>query len=68
MNNKFTVKESNLICVFQNNSRTEVIKSISMALKQINDEDMIDLSLQVLRKLENMTDKEFAILKLEVAE
>lgn len=39
-----------------------------MALKQINDEDMIDLSLQVLRKLENMMDKEFAILKLEVAE
>ena len=68
MNNKFTVEESNLICVFQNNSRTEVMKSISMALKQINDEDMIDLSLQVLRKLENMTDKEFAILKLEVAE
>jgi len=41
MDKKFTVEESNLICIFAGESRTEVIKDISRALKHLEEDALI---------------------------
>ena len=68
MKNLFTVEESNLICIFQSNSRTKVMEDISRVLEHIDDTDMIELCENVLEKLGKMSDKEFETLELESAE
>ena len=52
MKNLFTVEESNLICIFQSDSRTEVMTDINRALEHIDDTDMIELCENVIKKLE----------------
>ena len=59
MNNKFTVEEVNLICIFESRSRTKVISGIKEAIKHLDDEAMIELSLQVMQKLIDMSDEQF---------
>lgn len=59
MNNKFTVEEVNLICIFESRSRTKVISGIKEAIKHLDDEAMIELSLQVMKKLNDMSDEQF---------
>ena len=54
MKNLFTVEESNLICIFQSDSRTKVMEDINRALKHIGDTDMIELCENVLEKLGKM--------------
>ena len=68
MNNPFTVEETNLICIFQSDSRTKVIKDIHKAVRHIDDDDLVELSVRVVKKLENMSDEEYVGLVLEVAE
>ncbi len=68
MNNPFTVEETNLICIFQSDSRTKVIDDIHKALKHIDDDDLVELSVRVAGKLEKMSDEEHATLVLEAAE
>lgn len=68
MDTRFTVEESNLICIFAGESRSEVIKDIERALLYIEDTDMEELSYRVIGKLRNMTDKEFKQLELTEAE
>ena len=58
--NKFTVEEINFMCVFETQDRR--------IMPYIKDSDMEDLSRQVLRKLDGMTDKEFAENSLEAVE
>lgn len=60
MNTMFTVEESNLVCIFAGESRTEVIEDISRALKYLEDDGLIELSEKVLEKLKGMSDGEFA--------
>lgn len=43
MNNPFTVEETNLICIFQSDSRTKVIKDIHKAVGYIDDDDLVEL-------------------------
>lgn len=75
MSTMFTVEESNLICVFaeesialDTKSRTKVIQEISNAIKYLDDNGMIELSKQVVAKLDNMSDEEFAKLEFIAAE
>ncbi len=68
MNNPFTVEETNLICIFQSDSRTKVIEDIHKAMKHIEDEELAELSVRVAGKLESMSDEAYAGLKLEAAE
>ena len=68
MDTQFTVEESNLICVFAGESRTEVIEEINRALPYLDDEDMVELSHRVLDKIQNMADEEFEQLELIEAE
>ena len=54
MNNPFTVEETNLICIFQSDSRTKVIEDIHKAMKHIDDDELVELSVRVAGKLESM--------------
>ena len=65
MMNKFTVEEINFICVFEARNRRKVMEEIRRIMPHIKDSDMEDLAWQVLRKLDSMTDKEFAEISLE---
>ena len=66
--NNFTVEEINLMCVFEANSRTELIEDIGRVLPHLDDRDMEELANRVIGKLQNMTDEEFAEVVLEAAE
>ena len=68
MDTRFTVEESNLICIFAGESRSEVIEDIERALPYLEDTDMLELSGRVIGKLQNMTDEEFEHLELTEAE
>ena len=66
--NKFTVEEINFMCVFEAQNRMEMMKEIRRIMPHITDSDMEDLAGQMLRKLDGMTDKEFAEISLEAVE
>lgn len=68
MNHNFTVEEVNLICVFAGENRSEVIEDMERALPYLEDTDMEELSHRVIKKLRDMTDKEFEQLELAEAE
>lgn len=65
---KFTVEEINFMCVFETQDRTDMIGQIRQVMPHIKDSDMEDLAGQMLRKLDGMTDKEFAEISLEAVE
>ena len=68
MKTKFTVEESNLICIFAGEGRNEVIEDIEKALPYLNDPYLTELSHRVIGRLQDMTDDEFAQLELTEAE
>ena len=65
---KFTVEEVNLMCVFEGQDRKGTIADIKNVIPHIQDSEMLELAGQVLGKLENMSDEEFAEIELEAAE
>ena len=65
---KFTLEEINLMCVVEGQDRGGMITDIKNVIPHIQDSDMVELSKQVLEKLEAMSDGEFAKVALEAAE
>ena len=65
---KFTVEEINFMCVFETQNRMKMMEEIRRVMLHIKDSDMEELGEQVLGKLQNMTDEEFAEISLEAAE
>lgn len=75
MNNKFTVEEVNLISIFTEEdaapdlgSREKVIKGISDTMEHLEDDEMIELSLRVIVRLNDLIDQEFAEMEFVAAE
>ena len=75
MNNKFTVEEVNLISIFTEEdaapdlgSRERGIKGISDTMEHLEDDEMIELSLRVIVRLNDLTDQEFAEMEFVAAE
>lgn len=66
--NKFTVEEINFMCVFETQNRMKMMEEIRRIMPHIKDSDMEELAEQVLGKLQNMSDEEFAGVVLEPAE
>ena len=66
--NKFTVEEINFMCVFEAQNRMKMMEEIRRVMPHIKDSDMEELAEQVLGKLQNMSDEEFAGVVLEPAE
>ena len=65
---KFTVEEINLMCVFEGQDRSGMIADIKNVISHIQDRDMVELSKQVLEKLEAMSDEDYAEVALNTAE
>ena len=65
---KFTVEEINLMCVFNTDSRMKLMADIGRVLPHLKESEMEELAGNVLTKLQNMTDEEFAEVALEAAE
>ena len=65
---KFTVEEINLMCVFEGQDRSGMIADIKNVISHIQDSDMVELSGQVLEKLEAMSDEDYAEVALNTAE
>ena len=57
-------KESNLICIFAGEVRSEAISGMERVLSYLDDTDMAELSHRVIEKLWNITDTEFGQLVL----
>lgn len=58
MNNRFTVEEENIICIYYEDSRNSVIENIREAVPYM-DGDIKKLAGGVIGKLQAMTDAEF---------
>lgn len=57
--NKFTVEETNLLSIYQAESKQETMKNISAALPFMA-EDMQGLAKRLMKKLEDLTEAEYA--------
>lgn len=68
MKTRFTVEESNLICIFVGEGRSEIIEDMERALLYLDDPYLEELSHRVIGRLQDMTDDEFAQLELTEAE
>ena len=75
MNNNFTVEEVNLISIFKEEdaapdlgSREKVIKGISDTMEHLEEDEMIELSLRVIVRLNDLPDQEFAEMEFVAAE
>ena len=64
--NTFTFEETNLLCIYNTGSRTGLMEALTdMRQELAPDEDQLrSLTDSVLNKLRNMTDDQFAQLKL----
>ena len=65
---KFTVEEINLMCVFNTDSIRKLMEDIGRILPHLKESEMEELAGNVLTKLQNMNDEEFAEVVLEAAE
>lgn len=59
--NKFTVEETNLICIYIGGTRRELTHEITAALPFM-DEDMKELARRTLAKLDALTEAEYTEL------
>ena len=62
------MEEINLMCVFEGQDRSGMIADIKNVISHIQDSDMVELSKQVLEKLEAMSDEDYAEVALNTAE
>lgn len=68
MNIKFTVEESNLISIFESESREAVIQNLLDTKKYVDDMEMLEVMSRVLEKLNSMLDEEFEVMEFVAAE
>lgn len=68
MNIKFTVEESNLISIFESESREAVIQNLLDTKKYVDDMEMLEVMSRVLEKLNSMSDEEFEVMEFVAAE
>ena len=65
--NPFTVEEMNLLSIYRGESKEEVTEKIAFALSFM-DKDMRELAKRTVKKLNSLSDKEFATLSIDPAD
>ena len=65
--NRFTVEETNLLSIYHEGGKREVMENINTALPFM-DEDMRELAKRTLSKVDALTEKEFAELAIYAAD
>ena len=67
MTDRFNVEETNLLSIYRGDTQKETIQNMNAALPDMN-EDMKELTQEVLTKLQKLTEEEFTFLILEPAD
>ena len=65
--NPFTVEEMNLLAIYKGETKEEVTEKIAFALS-VMDRDMRKLAKRTVKKVNSLSDKEFAALSIEPAD
>lgn len=65
--NPFTVEEMNLLAIYKGETKEEVTEKIAFALS-VMDRDMRELAKRTVKKVNSLSDKEFAALSIEPAD
>jgi len=61
---RFTVEETNLMCIFDTSSRYTLIAELTAAVPEFDEPELSEIAENVLAKLEKMSDAEFSALEL----
>lgn len=67
MNNTFTVEETNLLSIYHEGSKTQLVENMTAALPYM-DEDMRELAKRTLSKVTSLTEAEYAELAVYAAD
>lgn len=67
MNNIFTVEETNLLSIYHEGGKAQLIENMTVALPYM-DADMRELAGRTLSKVDALTEKEYAELALYAAD
>ena len=67
MNNTFTVEETNLLSIYHEGGKAQLIENMTAALPYM-DADMRELAKRTLSKVDSLTEKEYAELSLYAAD
>lgn len=62
---RLNVEEMNLLYIFDNFSRKAAVQDILDRLPFLENEELIEICQQTVKKLERMTDEEFAMIDFE---
>ena len=65
--NPFTVEEMNLLSIYRGETKGEVTKKITFALSFM-DYDMRELAKRTVKKVNSLSDEEFAALSIDPAD
>ena len=65
--NRFTVEETNLLSIYYEGSKAQLVANINAALLYM-EEDMRELAKRALSKVDALTEEEFAELTIYAAE
>ncbi len=67
MNNTFTVEETNLLSIYHEGGKAQLIENMTAALPYM-DADMRELAERTISKVDALTEKEYAELALYAAD
>ena len=67
MNNTFTVEETNLLSIYHEGSKAQLMENMTAALPYM-DADMRELAKRTISKVNALTDEEYAELALYAAD
>lgn len=65
--NPFTVEEMNLLSIYRSESKEEITEKIAFALSFM-DSDMRELAKRTVKKINSLSDEEFASLSIDPAD
>lgn len=68
MNDKFSVEEINLMCIFDTSSRSVLLTELTDSIDGIYDPEMREVFESTITKLETITDAEFADIGFYIAD
>ena len=65
---RFTVEETNLMCIYNIGSRTDLLSELSAMQKHLESDEteLLDLTKSVIEKLNVMNDTEFESISVEL--
>ena len=68
MDDIFTVEETNLMCIYDTSSKAALLAGLRASITDTHDPEMRDIYESAIRKLEKISDSEFAEIGLYIAD